>query len=125
MFTARGHALRVAPVILEPVAAVLLHHLMLWLLTLRDQRIANRLKHLEQRRRKILTELKVKSRLHFMSNEPAKIRPSTRGQMPTFAQASLSICCTLINLQGQASAVCTGMHCAAALLVEPMLVKPV
>ena len=51
--------------ILEPVAAVLLHHLMRWLLTLRDQRIANRLKNLEQRRRKIVTELKARSRSHL------------------------------------------------------------
>ena len=76
MFTARGHALRVAPVILEPVAAVLLHHLMRWLLTLRDQRIANRLKHLEQRRRKIVTELKARSQSHFMSHGPAGVPPA-------------------------------------------------
>eukprot|EP00891_Asterochloris_glomerata_P002599 jgi/Astpho2/2599/Aster-x0543 len=84
MFTARGHALRVAPVILEPVAAVLLHHLMLWLLTLRDQRIANRLKHLEQRRRKILTELKDSTRYQktqalLEKYDPEYVPPSPRG----------------------------------------------
>ena len=90
--------------ILEPVAAVLLHHLMRWLLTLRDQRIANRLKNLEQRRRKIVTELKARSRSHFMSRTPAGGRPALVDNQ-VLLKASLCICCTLINLQGRLQSV--------------------
>lgn len=58
-YTAQEHALRVSPIVLEPIGAYSLHCLLQWLLKIRDKRLARYLKSLQTKMKKMVHDLKV------------------------------------------------------------------
>lgn len=58
-YTAQEHALRVSPILVEPVGAYSLHCIIQWLLKMRDKRLARRLKSLETKMKRMVHDLKV------------------------------------------------------------------
>jgi hypothetical protein len=60
-FTPQGHAIRVAPVLLEPIIAFAAHYATNWLLKWRDKTASRKLKASQAKLRKMITELKVNS----------------------------------------------------------------
>ena len=59
-YTAQQHALRVSPIIIEPVFAFGLHYCVFGLLRLRDRRLDRRLKGLNKKMKQLIHDLKVK-----------------------------------------------------------------
>ena len=58
-YTAQEHALRVSPILIEPIGAYSLHCLLQWLLKIRDKRLARHLKSLQTKMKKMVHDLKV------------------------------------------------------------------
>lgn len=58
-YTAQEHALRVSPIVIEPIGAYSIHCVLQWLLKLREGRVAGRLKSLETKMKRMVHDLKV------------------------------------------------------------------
>lgn len=61
-YTPQEHALRVSPVLIEPLSAYSLHCIIQWLLKIRDKRLIRRLKSLETKMKRMIHDLKDSTR---------------------------------------------------------------
>ena len=58
-YTPQEHALRVSPILIEPLSAYSLHCIIQWLLKIRDKRLTRRLKSLDTKMKRMIHDLKV------------------------------------------------------------------
>lgn len=73
-YTAQEHALRVSPIVVEPIGAYCIHCFLQWLLKIRDKRLAGRLKSLETKMKRMVHDLKVcQSVVNAMYHLPSQV----------------------------------------------------
>lgn len=89
-YTAQEHALRVSPIVIEPIGAYSIHCVLQWLLKLREGRVAGRLKSLETKMKRMVHDLKDSTRYDKTQKLLEKYDPEYVPSSPNRAAASNS-----------------------------------
>ncbi|KAL3140137.1 hypothetical protein ABBQ38_004414 [Trebouxia sp. C0009 RCD-2024] len=87
-YTAQEHALRVSPIVIEPIGAYCIHCVLQWLLKIRDKRLAGRLKSLETKMKRMVHDLKDSTRFDKTQKLLEKYDPEYVPSSPNRAAAS-------------------------------------